>query len=107
MRRASVFVLSSLFEGFGNVLAEALALGVPVASTRCPVGPEEIISDGETGLLVPTGDDKALAQAIVRLLQDEDLRHKLAANGPVRAADLALPRVVSQYEQLFHHLLAV
>jgi len=105
MRSASVFVLSSLFEGFGNVLAEALALGAPVVSTRCPVGPDEIISDGETGILVPTGDEGALAQAILRVLRDENLRRKLAANGPPRAAHFALPRVVSQYEQLFDRLL--
>jgi glycosyltransferase involved in cell wall biosynthesis len=105
IRGASVFVLSSLFEGFGIVLVEALALGTPVVSTRCPVGPDEILLDGETGILVPPADDRALAQAILRVLQDERLRQKLAANGPGRAADFALPRIVSQYEQLFDSLL--
>lgn len=105
MRRATAFVLSSLYEGFGNVLVEALAVGAPVISTRCPVGPDEIIADGVTGLLVPPADDEALAQSILRILDDPELRQKLAANGPARAADFALERSVTQYESAFARLL--
>jgi glycosyltransferase involved in cell wall biosynthesis len=101
---SAVFVLSSLFEGFGNVLVDALALGVPVISTRCPVGPEDIITDGVTGIFVPPADEQALAQAILRVLQDSELRLRLSANGPLRAADFALERVVPQYEALFERL---
>lgn len=101
---ADVFVLSSLFEGFGNVLVDALALGVPVISTRCPVGPEDIIADGVTGVFVPPADEGALAQAILRVLQDGELRRELSANGPLRAADFAIERIVPQYEALFERL---
>jgi len=101
---SAVFVLSSLFEGFGNVLVDALALGVPVVSTRCPVGPEDIITDGVTGIFVPPADEKALAQAILRVLQDSELRHRLSASGPLRAADFAIERIVPQYEALFESL---
>jgi glycosyltransferase involved in cell wall biosynthesis len=101
---SAVFVLSSLFEGFGNVLVDALALGVPVISTRCPVGPEDIVTDGVTGIFVPPADEKALAQAILRVLQDSDLRRRLSANGPLRAADFAIERIVPQYEALFERL---
>jgi len=104
MRNSTVFILSSLYEGFGNVLVEALALGVPVISTRCPVGPDEIISDGITGLLVPPADEDFLAQAILRVLKDDELRRRLAANGPGRAADFAVERIVSQYESVFERL---
>jgi glycosyltransferase involved in cell wall biosynthesis len=106
MRRASLFVLSSLYEGFGNVLVEALALGTPVVSTTCPVGPDEILTHGETGLLVPPADERALAEAMMQLLQDTELQHRLSANGPRRAADFAVQHIVSQYETLFERVVS-
>lgn len=104
MRRATLFVLSSLYEGFGNVLVDALALGRPIVSTRCPVGPDEILTHEQTGILVPPADDSALAQAMLRMLTDDGLRQRLSANGAARAADFALERIVAQYEALFAQL---
>ncbi len=104
MAHATVFVLSSLYEGFGNVLVEALALGVPVISTRCPVGPEEILSDGHTGILVPPADEDALAQAILRVLRDSTLRSQLASQGRRRARDYALENIVAEYSTLIQTL---
>jgi glycosyltransferase involved in cell wall biosynthesis len=99
--RAAVFVLSSSWEGFGNVIVEAMACGVPVISTRCPSGPDEIISDGLNGLLVPPGDVNALAKAILRLLKDELLRKRLAEAGVKRAEDFRIEKMVSRYEKCF------
>lgn len=70
MKRASVFVLSSAWEGFGNVLVEAMALGTPVVSSDCPSGPAEILRHGKWGRLVPVGDSRALAEAILETLDN-------------------------------------
>lgn len=78
IQRASVLVVSSDREGFGNVLVEAMALGTPIVSTNCPHGPSEILEDGRWGYLVPVGDIDALASAIVKTLHLQ----------PVPSADL-------------------
>lgn len=64
MQAAAVFALASTYEGFGNVLVEALAVGTAVVSTDCPVGPREILAGGRHGHLVPVGDWQAMAQAL-------------------------------------------
>jgi glycosyltransferase involved in cell wall biosynthesis len=68
MARASVFVLSSAWEGFGNVVAEALVAGTPVVSTDCESGPAEILAHGKYGHLVPVGDPDTMADAILDVL---------------------------------------
>lgn len=71
MARASVFVLSSSWEGFANVIAEALAMGAPVVSTDCPSGPSEVLDGGRYGVLVPVDDAAAMADGIRRVLAGE------------------------------------
>lgn len=68
MARAKVFALSSIFEGFGNVVAEAMAAGTPIVSTDCESGPAEILEDGRYGRLVPVEDANALATGILEAL---------------------------------------
>ena len=96
-RAAGMFVLSSAWEGFGNVVVEALAAGTPVVSTDCPSGPAEILEDGRFGSLVPVGDDAALADAMESSLRSEHDRDLLRH----RAEDFRPERIAEQYLELF------
>lgn len=100
MKRASVFVLSSRWEGFGNVLVEAMACGCPVVSTNCESGPSEILEGGKYGKLVPVGDAEALAQAIIDTLSSKPDREKLRA----RAEAFRLERIVDQYLEVIEEV---
>jgi glycosyltransferase involved in cell wall biosynthesis len=100
MARSSVFVLSSIWEGFGNVIVEAMACGVPVISTDCPYGPGEIIENEVSGILVPARDSQALAAAILRVLQDPGLARRLVENGAARAREFDVRTIVGEYEAL-------
>jgi glycosyltransferase involved in cell wall biosynthesis len=79
-RGASVFALSSNEEGFGIVLTEAMASGLPVVSTRCG-GPESVVDDGETGYLTPVGDYEAMAERLSELLEDLPKRTSMGKEG--------------------------
>jgi glycosyltransferase involved in cell wall biosynthesis len=97
MARARVFVLSSRYEGFGNVVAEALACGTEVVSTDCPYGPGEILDGGRLGWLVPVEDPRTMADAIL-----EALHRKRNHPTVVRAwlHRFSLPEVAGAYLQL-------
>lgn len=100
LAEASALVLSSEEEGFGLVLVEAMALGVPVISTDCPGGPRSILRDGGAGLLVPAGDETALAAACRRVATEPELHTRLAAAGRTRAADFSPPAVGARWLEL-------
>lgn len=93
MKRADLFVLSSMMEGFGNVLVEAMAAGTPIVSTRTH-GPVEILEDGRWGRLVAPGDPSALAAAMLETLDDGGI------DARERAAAFAVPRIADQYLEL-------
>ena len=97
MARAAVFALPSAWEGFGNVLVEALACGCPVVSTDCRGnGPREILAGGAFGRLVPVGDPRALAAAIAATLDAERHPQRLRE----RAAEFSVDRAVDRYLEL-------
>jgi glycosyltransferase involved in cell wall biosynthesis len=90
MARAELFVLSSAWEGFGVVLAEAMACGCPVVSTDCVSGPAEILDGGRYGPLVPVGDDAALAAAILAVLDNPPDPERLRRRAKRFTADLSV-----------------
>ena len=99
---AAMFVLSSDYEGMSNALLEAMMIGLPCISTDC-AGSDEIIKDMENGLLVPAGDEVALAEAISRLADDEELRNRLAGNGRRTSERFRTDTVISQWIELIEN----
>jgi len=105
LKDADLFVLPSLWEGMPNVILEAMASGVPSVATEVG-GTTELVSDGETGFLVPPADSGALARKIISLLKDEELRTRMGRNALERARSHFSPgRMIDRNEQLYDELL--
>ena len=101
---SSLFVLSSRFEGFGMVITEAMACGLPVVAFDCPWGPRAIITDGEDGLLVENGRVEALADALVRLMDNENLRRSMAEAGVKNVQRFSLNSIAGRWKSLLESL---
>ncbi len=100
--RADLFVLSSQKEGFGHVLAEALAAGTPVVSTKAHPGAREVLEDGRYGTMCPMGDPAALANAMHAVLTLDDAeREARIRQGRARAEAFRADAIVRQYEEMF------
>jgi glycosyltransferase involved in cell wall biosynthesis len=97
LRRGTIFVLSSHFEGLPGVLIQAMACGAPVIATDCPFGPNEIVTPGTDGMLVPPGDPRSLAEAIVTLLDDAPRRRAMAEAGRASAQRFTLEKIMPNY----------
>ncbi|WP_339213222.1 glycosyltransferase [Ornithinibacillus sp. FSL M8-0202] len=104
--KADLFVLSSLREGFGHVLAEALATGVPIVSTNCKPGAVEVLSDGQYGRLCEIGNDRDMAEKMYEVLTLSDReRFVMINNGLARASEFDAKEIVKQYEDVFRETL--
>ena len=87
LARASLYVLSSTYEGMPSALIEALACGCPAVSTDCPSGPSEILDSGRIGHLVPVGNCQALADAMATTLENPPPRHRQRSRGAAFSAE--------------------
>jgi glycosyltransferase involved in cell wall biosynthesis len=104
LESASVFALSSRSEGMSLALLEAMSKGLAVVSFACPTGPAEIIEHGVDGLLVPDGDEPALARAIASLIEDEALRRRLGSAAIGKAATFDIDAVGERWDALIARL---
>jgi glycosyltransferase involved in cell wall biosynthesis len=106
MSGASIFVLTSRFEGFPMVLLEAMTIGLPVVSYDCPTGPSELIEDGRNGYLVPNGDAETFADRLSDLMQDPGKRRTFGAAATEIAGRYDTHVLAERWEQLFTELAA-
>lgn len=101
---ADVVVMPSFYESFGLVALEAMACGTPVIASRVG-GLAQLVQDGKTGFLVPSGDSASLAYKLARLLQDDGLRAEMGAQASSQARQYAWPKVAPQIAKLYHQLI--
>lgn len=100
IKKSDVFVMSSSWEGFGNVIVEAMGTGISIVATDCPSGPAEILNDPKCGKLVPIHNKDEMSKAILELL-----KNPLKSNNVIaRAKDFSVPTITSQYVKLIKNI---
>lgn len=102
--RSSIFAFSSRFEGFGMVITEAMACGIPPVAFACASGPRDIITDGKDGFLTEPEDVKELADKICILIENEDLRKEMGRQARLRAERFTLEKIAGEWDSLFRDI---
>jgi glycosyltransferase involved in cell wall biosynthesis len=106
LQALDIFVLPSNWEGLPNAVLEAMAAGLPVVATRVG-GVPEVVVEGQTGILVPPRDPNALADALLTLLRDPNLRRRMGQAGRQRVQEyFSVDQMVSKTETLYEQLLS-
>ena len=100
-----VFVLSSNYEGFPNVLVEAMSFGLPCISTNCPSGPSEIINSGHNGILIKVGDENALINNLNSLISNPELAHKFSEQAVKDTTQFEVEVIVKKWKILIENLI--
>ncbi|WP_077597047.1 glycosyltransferase [Oceanobacillus kimchii] len=104
IKQSDLFVLSSKFEGFGHVITESMALDTPVISSNCKSGPSEIIQDNISGDLFDVGNVNMLANKILTLLEDDNLKANYISAASRRVQDFEVESIIKEYENVFDQL---
>ena len=102
--KSSIYVMSSVFEGFAMVLLEAMSCGLPCVSFDCPYGPRNVITDGVDGILVEYLNSQALADNICKLIENEELRKRMGNNGRHNVLRFSRETIMPQWVELFKSL---
>ena len=105
-KQASIYAMSSRYEGLPLVLIEAMAAGLPILSFDCQTGPAEVVENNKTGLLVPALNVDKLAEAMDKLMEDEDLRKEFSENSLKGVGRFSIENVVTLWKNLFEEIIS-
>jgi glycosyltransferase involved in cell wall biosynthesis len=104
MAQASIYVLSSRYEGFPLVLIEAMSKGMAVVAFDCPTGPADIVVDHQNGILVPPKDVEGLSAALMEMVEDEELRRRCGAAAVETARGYTMSAVGPRWDEMLQQL---
>ncbi len=104
LAQSSLFVSTSIFEGFGLSIIEAMSCGLPIVSYECPCGPKDIIEDNKSGFLITVNDERKLAEKINLLIEDQNLRKRMGSNAREASEKYKIEKIIPIWMTLFNNL---